>query len=364
MPTTAAATTAAVDSGAGAGTLQSAYVAVVRRILPSVVQIETSHGLGSGIVYDAQGDIVTNNHVIAGATSVAVTTSTGKKYQGTLVGTFAPDDLAVIHVNNATLTPASFADSSKLEVGDIVMAVGNPLGLQSSVTAGITSATGRTVSEDNGVVLPDTIQTSAEINPGNSGGALVDLNASVVGIPTLGAVDQQLGGSAPGIGFAIPSNMVTSIASQLVRGVVSRTRGAPTWACGSPLPTPMAHSSRASRRGAPQPTVACSRVTSSPRSRVRRSRRRVTSTRRSQSWLPVTGWPWESSGRTGSSAPSASPWATFPHEARPTPVTQRRRRWAWPGSRSSSLASSSRVRSNAAHTASLTTVRRRPFSSS
>lgn len=218
MPTTAAATTAAADSGGGAGTLQSAYVAVVRRILPSVVQIETSHGLGSGIVYDAQGDIVTNNHVIAGATSVAVTTSTGKKYQGTLVGTFAPDDLAVIHVNNATLTPASFADSSKLEVGDIVMAVGNPLGLQSSVTAGITSATGRTVSEDNGVVLPDTIQTSAEINPGNSGGALVDLNASVVGIPTLGAVDQQLGGSAPGIGFAIPSNMVTSIASQLVRG--------------------------------------------------------------------------------------------------------------------------------------------------
>ncbi|HWW09469.1 MAG TPA: trypsin-like peptidase domain-containing protein [Candidatus Acidoferrales bacterium] len=209
-------TTAPASSGGGAAALQSAYVAAVRKMLPSVVQIETSSGLGSGIVFDSKGDIVTNNHVVAGATSFTVTTSAAKKYQGTLVGTFPADDLAVIHVSNAALTPASFADSSKLEVGDIVMAIGNPLGLQSSVTAGIVSATGRTVSEDNGVVLPDTIQTSAEINPGNSGGALVDLNANVVGIPTLAAVDQQLGGSAPGIGFAIPSNIVTSIAAQLI----------------------------------------------------------------------------------------------------------------------------------------------------
>jgi putative serine protease PepD len=209
-------TTAPASSGGGAAALQSAYVATVHKVLPSVVQIETSSGLGSGIVYDNKGDIVTNNHVVAGATSFTVTTSTAKQYQGTLVGAFPADDLAVIHVSNATLTPASFADSTKLEVGDIVMAMGNPLGLQSSVTAGIVSATGRTVSEGNGVVLPDTIQTSAEINPGNSGGALVDLNGNVVGIPTLAAVDQQLGGSAPGIGFAIPSNVVTSIASQLI----------------------------------------------------------------------------------------------------------------------------------------------------
>ncbi|MBV9101102.1 MAG: trypsin-like peptidase domain-containing protein [Candidatus Dormibacteraeota bacterium] len=209
-------TTAPDSNTGGIASLQGAYVAVVKKVLPSVVQIETSSGLGSGIVYDSKGDIVTNNHVVSGATSFTVTTSSAKKYQGTLVGTFPADDLAVIHVSDASLTPASFADSSKLEVGDIVMAIGNPLGLQSSVTAGIVSATGRTVSEDNGVVLPDTIQTSAEINPGNSGGALVDLNGSVVGIPTLAAVDQQLGGSAPGIGFAIPSNIVTSIAAQLI----------------------------------------------------------------------------------------------------------------------------------------------------
>lgn len=214
--TTPTPTTAPNSNSGGLSSLQSAYVAVVKKVLPSVVQIETASGLGSGIVYDNKGDIVTNNHVVSGATSFTVTTSSAKRYQGTLVGTFPADDLAVIHVSNASLTPANFADSTKLEVGDIVMAIGNPLGLQSSVTAGIVSATGRTVSEDNGVVLPDTIQTSAEINPGNSGGALVDLNGSVVGIPTLAAVDQQLGGSAPGIGFAIPSNIVTSVSSQLI----------------------------------------------------------------------------------------------------------------------------------------------------
>ena len=201
----------------GAAALQNAYVAVVQHVLPSVVQIETSQGLGSGIVYDTSGDIVTNNHVVEGATTFKVTASTGHQYTGSLVGSFPADDLAVIRVSGASLTSASFGDSAKLLVGDIVMAIGNPLGLQSSVTAGIVSATGRTVSESNGVVLPDTIQTSAEINPGNSGGALVDLAGEVVGIPTLAATDQQLGGAAPGIGFAIPSNIVTSIAGQLIK---------------------------------------------------------------------------------------------------------------------------------------------------
>lgn len=195
--------------------LQAAYQAVVKQILPSVVQIETDQGLGSGIVYDGHGNIVTNYHVVEGAGSLTVTTSDGKKYPATIVGSYQADDLAVIHVN-AGLQPASFGDSSKLEVGSIVMAVGNPLGLQSSVTAGIVSATGRTVAEGNGVTLPDTIQTSAEINPGNSGGALVDLNAQVVGIPTLAASDPQLGGAAAGIGFAIPSRIITDIAGQLV----------------------------------------------------------------------------------------------------------------------------------------------------
>ena len=123
----------------------------------------------------------------------------------------------------AHLTPARFADSSKLQVGDIVLAMGNPLGLASSVTDGIISAVGRTVSESQeagspGATLPDVIQTSAAINPGNSGGALADLADQVVGIPTLAATDQQLGGgAAPGIGFAIPSNIVTDIAGQIIK---------------------------------------------------------------------------------------------------------------------------------------------------
>ena len=122
----------------------------------------------------------------------------------------------------AHLVPARFADSSKLQVGDIVLAMGNPLGLASSVTEGIISAVGRTVFEAQeagspGATLPDVIQTSAAINPGNSGGALADLADQVVGIPTLAATDQQLGGAAPGIGFAIPSNIVTDIAGQITK---------------------------------------------------------------------------------------------------------------------------------------------------
>jgi S1-C subfamily serine protease len=126
------------------------------------------------------------------------------------------DDLAVVHVPATGLQPATFADSSKLVVGDIVLAVGNPLGLQSTVTEGIVSALGRSVPESATVTLPNVIQTSAAINPGNSGGALVDLNGSVVGIPTLALSDPQMGGAAVGIGFAIPSSVVSNIANQLI----------------------------------------------------------------------------------------------------------------------------------------------------
>ena len=114
------------------------------------------------------------------------------------------------------LRPAIFADSSKVEVGEIVLAAGNPLGLRSSITDGIVSALGRNVSEGQGIVLPNAIQTSAAINPGNSGGALVDLVGRVIGIPTLAAADPQLGGAAAGIGFAIPSNTVRDIANQII----------------------------------------------------------------------------------------------------------------------------------------------------
>jgi putative serine protease PepD len=173
-------------------------------------------GLGSGIVIDSKGNVVTNDHVVGTSKSFQVTDSTGKRYDATLVGTFAPDDLAVVHVEGGKLPAATLGDSSKLQVGDIVLAVGNPLGLQSSVTNGIVSALDRTVSESTSVTLADLIQTSAPINPGNSGGALVDLSGRVVGIPTLAAIDPENQQQANGIGFAIPSNTVKSIAGQLI----------------------------------------------------------------------------------------------------------------------------------------------------
>ena len=204
------------DAAVDAGALQSSMVSVIKQVTPSVVVIETASGLGSGVIYDAAGDIVTNAHVVGTSTTFKVTLSNGKSYDGKLVGTFTADDIAVVKITAPGLTPAVFGDSSQLSVGDFVLAMGNPLGLQSSVTEGIVSALGRQVSEPTGNTLPDVIQTSAAINPGNSGGALVDLLGQVVGIPTLAATDPQIGGSAPGIGFAISSNRARTIADQLI----------------------------------------------------------------------------------------------------------------------------------------------------
>src|SRR6266540_723989 len=198
--------------------LQQQFVQVVKQVGPAVVLIQTSEGLGSGIVFDSGGNIVTNNHVVDNATSFQVTLPNGKQFPARAVGTFPADDLTVLHIEAKGLRPAAFADSSRLQVGDVALAIGNPLGLQSSVTEGIVSALGRTVNEDNGVALPNVIQTSAAINPGNSGGALVNLDGQVIGIPTLAATDPQLGGGqAAGIGFAIPSNIVRNIATQIVQ---------------------------------------------------------------------------------------------------------------------------------------------------
>ena len=222
--TPAAASTTPAAGAADGGLLQQDYTSTIRRVLPSVVEITTASGLGSGVVYDTAGHIVTNAHVVGSATSFQVVLAgSAKPLPAKLTGSYPPDDLAVIQVTGAKhLVPAHFADSSKLQVGDIVLAMGNPLGLASSVTDGIVSAVGRTVPEPPeggkpGATLPDVIQTSAAINPGNSGGALVNLADQVVGIPTLAATDQQLGGAAPGIGFAIPSNIVTNIAGQIIR---------------------------------------------------------------------------------------------------------------------------------------------------
>jgi S1-C subfamily serine protease len=186
-------------------------------VSPSVVQIRTPTALGSGIDFDNRGDVVTNAHVVANATRFVVTLASGQQHPATVVGRDVGNDLAVIRLESGRPRPATFADSSTLEVGDIAVALGNPLGLRSSVTQGIVSAVGRSVSEVNGVKLSSVIQTSAEINPGNSGGALVGLSGGVIGIPTLAAVDPEMGGTqAPGIGFAIDSNTVRRVAGRLI----------------------------------------------------------------------------------------------------------------------------------------------------
>jgi putative serine protease PepD len=201
---------------------EGAFVSAIARVLPSVVEIRTKTGLGSGVVLNAAGDIVTNAHVVGdGAGLEVLLSASAVPVPASLVGIYRPDDLAVIKISGVPgLRPATFGDSAKLVAGDVVLAIGNPLGLSSSVTEGIVSAVGRTVSEPAtraapGATLPDTIQTSAAINPGNSGGALATLDGDVVGIPTLAAISQA-GAAAPGIGFAISSDVAVSIATQLV----------------------------------------------------------------------------------------------------------------------------------------------------
>ena len=195
----------------------ASYQSVVEAVSPSIVLIESSAGLGSGVVYDTNGDIATNAHVVGSASSFRVTTADGKMYAATLVGAYVPSDIAVIKTSGASLRPAHWADSSTVHVGQIVLAMGNPLGLQSSVSEGIVSAVGRNVTSPDGSVITNMVQTSAAINPGNSGGGLVNVQSQVIGMPTLGAIDPQLGSAVPGIGFALSSNTVTDFTDQIIK---------------------------------------------------------------------------------------------------------------------------------------------------
>ena len=199
--------------------LQQQFVHVVQAVSPAVVEVRTADGLGSGVVFDHRGDIVTNAHVVGGGGRFVVTLMGGNQHRATLVGADKTHDLAVLRLVGARPAPATFADSGNLQVGDLVLAIGNPLGLRSSVTQGIVSSLGRAVEEADGVTLAPVIQTSAAINPGNSGGALVDLSGRVIGIPTLAATDPEFGNAqAPGIGFAIPSNTVERVATGVIAG--------------------------------------------------------------------------------------------------------------------------------------------------
>jgi Do/DeqQ family serine protease len=252
------ATPPAVSPTATADALQAAFVAVAEKVRPSVVNIGTVQvartprapavpgpgtddpffkdffdqffgrggpgrreefrqpGLGSGVIIDKRGYVLTNFHVIRGADSVTVKLSSKQELQGRIVGTDAKTDLAVIRFRpEGDVRVAALGDSDALRVGEWAIAIGNPFGLDQTVTVGVVSATGRS---DVGIATYENfIQTDASINPGNSGGPLVNLRGEVIGINTAIVVTGQ------GIGFAIPANMVKRVTSQLIdRGKVMR----------------------------------------------------------------------------------------------------------------------------------------------
>jgi S1-C subfamily serine protease len=220
------ANTAVLQTGTNPGTaipplkgenLEAVREAVVAKVRPAVVQVNVAtsrgQGLGSGVIIDQRGYIITNNHVVERAQQIQVVLYDGTALPAQLVGASSPDDLAVLKVTppRGNLTVATLGDSSQLRVGQEVLAIGNPLGITQTVTNGIVSALGRTVG-----TIPDAIQTDAPINPGNSGGALVDLHGNVIGIPTATAIDPQFRTPANGVGFAIPSNRVKFTAPQII----------------------------------------------------------------------------------------------------------------------------------------------------
>jgi len=218
------------------GTTSPDWTAVAAAVEPSVVSVQVDAGNGSGdegsgVVLDTSGHVLTNNHVVAAAGtggSISVVLSDGRRYAARVVGTDASTDLAVLLLSSppSGLSPATFADSSTVTVGQPVLAAGNPLGLADTVTTGIVSALNRPVttssstsSAGSGRVVTNAIQTDAAINPGNSGGALVDAKGQVIGITSsiaaLGSSSTGQSGNI-GLGFAIPSNSAKSVATQLI----------------------------------------------------------------------------------------------------------------------------------------------------
>jgi putative serine protease PepD len=218
-------TTTSAPSTPGASDLQQQVINAIAKAQPSVVEIQgrsaQGRGLGSGEILTRDGYIITNDHVVRDFDQFRVRIEADKVVPAQLIGEAPEEDLAVLKVNLNNLTPITAGDSDKLQVGQFVIAVGNPLGLAETATIGIVSALNRTASEGPGGPAPQLtglIQTSAPINPGNSGGALIDLEGHWVGIPTLAAVDPTVGAPANGIGFAIPVNKAKIVAQQLIQG--------------------------------------------------------------------------------------------------------------------------------------------------
>jgi putative serine protease PepD len=230
--TAAPAATSTSSSGAASTSIANTTLSVgqvAKKATGSVVEIDATTASqnsfpsgngsqsaeGTGFVYDTNGDILTNEHVVDGATSVSVKFSDGSTYKATVVGTDPSTDVAVVHVNApaSKLVPLTLGDSSAAAVGDGVIAIGNPFGLEGTVTSGIVSALGREITAPDNSPIEGAIQTDAAINHGNSGGPLLNMKGEVIGITS--QIESDSGGN-DGVGFAIPSNTVRTIAHQLI----------------------------------------------------------------------------------------------------------------------------------------------------
>jgi S1-C subfamily serine protease len=189
--------------------------AVAEALAPSVVQIETPDGLGSGVIYDSEGLILTAAHVVEGSAGpISVRLEDGTRIEGTVLGADARTDIAVVRIQREGLTAARIARGTPLQVGQLAVAIGSPFGLDGTVTAGVISAVDRSIATSNGTAMT-VVQTDAPINPGNSGGALADRQGRVIGINDAIA---STSGVNSGVGFAIPIDLAITTADALIRG--------------------------------------------------------------------------------------------------------------------------------------------------
>jgi S1-C subfamily serine protease len=188
-----------------------AVVGAVERVAPSVVRIDVEGGSGSGVIYTPDGFVLTNNHVIGRGRGIRVTMLDGRRRVAEVIGRDPRNDLAIVRIDAPRLPWATLGDSRRVKVGQIAIALGNPYGLQHSVTAGVISALGRSLRTPSGLSIDDIIQTDAALNPGNSGGPLITTRGEVIGVNVATMMPAQ------GLCFAIASNTARTIASRLMR---------------------------------------------------------------------------------------------------------------------------------------------------